>query len=82
MYLQGLGFSQLNSAKSKAEKQEQHTMGFGLNELRSAVEENKERDELLLHTEARCDSLFDVFGYLFIAFVDSDFARKRVVLVA
>ena len=53
MYLQGLGFSQLNSTKSKAEKQEQHTMGFGLNELRSAVEENKERDELLLHTEAR-----------------------------
>ena len=50
---QGLGFSQLTTMKTKPDKAKANTMGFGQQELRSAVEENKERDELLKHTEAR-----------------------------
>ncbi|XP_076818762.1 ATP-dependent clpX-like chaperone, mitochondrial isoform X2 [Clavelina lepadiformis] len=38
--------------KTQEEKVAQATMGFNQQELKSALEENKERDELLMHVEA------------------------------
>jgi len=53
---QSLGFSteNLTNQSEKEEKENDDvTMGFVQQELRSALEENRERDELLTHTEAQ-----------------------------